>query len=88
MAEKKEGFFKRMFRFGKKERDLDEVADSTSDTALGHGDRADTGQGPVAHAEAAANVVADSEAGAAPDDSAGIEPIKDTPPPGEAQKKT
>ncbi len=78
MADKQDGFFKRMFRFGKKDRDLDEVPDATTDTALGTGDQPD----PVAHAEAAANVVADSEAGAdVTDQGGGIEPIKDVPPP-------
>ncbi len=78
MADKQDGFFKRMFRFGKKDRDLEEVPDSTTDTALGTGEQPD----PVAHAEAAANVVADSEAGAdMANEGGGIEPIKDIAPP-------
>ena len=78
MADKQDGFFKRMFRFGRQDRDLEKVEDETTDTALGTDEQHD----PVAHAEAAATVVADSEAGADVSQPAGgIEPIKDTPPP-------
>ena len=78
--EKKGGFLKRLFRFGKAKEEpqaLETVEDATSDTAIGTGTEPD----PVAHAEAAADVIVDTEAGAAPDDAAGITPIKDTPPP-------
>lgn len=81
MADKKTGFFKRLFRFGKKNdaEALQEVPDETSDTALG----TPSDPAPIAHAEAASTVVTDEEAGAdaGGDQPSGIVPIKDVPPP-------
>ncbi|MEL7271910.1 MAG: signal recognition particle-docking protein FtsY [Pseudomonadota bacterium] len=78
---KKGGFLKRLFKFGKKEEtpaelavsDLQEVEDATSNTALAESDNAPV----VAHAEAAANVIVDTEAGADLDATPGIEPLVD-----------
>ena len=66
-----DGLFKRLFRFGKKG-PVKEVSDATSDTALGESEATPV----IAHAEAAANVITDEEAGAAPEDGGGITPLK------------
>ncbi|MEL6784642.1 MAG: hypothetical protein AAFO61_09465, partial [Pseudomonadota bacterium] len=80
---KEGGFFKRLFKFGKKDEvaeeavaepkiaDLQPVEDETSSIAL-----AESENTPVAaHADAAANVIADGEAGADLDDAPGITPL-------------
>ena len=94
------GFFKRLFKFGKdKEADAghempgrheeERVEGTTSDVEVSVTGAPDADL----HRQAQATPVADEEAGAdVRDDSAGITPIKDTPPPDassdEAQKKT
>lgn len=72
------GFFKRVFSFGRKEEEREEQAVSEQgqplvddDTAIHVSDAPD----PDAHAEAAANVIADAEAGAQPDEGPGAAPI-------------
>ena len=95
------GLFKRLFKFGKKEEapvtdeegrhEPVEVEGSTSDVEVSVTGAPDADL----HRQAKATPVADEEAGAdLRVDSAGIEPIKDTPPPASgdrgahAQKKT
>ena len=91
MAEKKEGLFKRLFRFGRK-KEATPVAppelevrddDVTENTALAEPGAPD----PSVHMEAAANPIADAEAGAAASDEApGILPLDDVPAPPPAEE--
>ncbi|MCE7030679.1 hypothetical protein [Jiella avicenniae] len=95
MAEKK-GFFRRIFSFGS---DSEEArtpekgqTPRPSDSEFGREGAPD----PEVRPQAAASSVADAEAGAAPSDDGGIEPLEPrgedastaTEPVGEAQKKT